>query len=188
MLAVMRSTMFALLLGGCGTNLLYKDTLTNGVPNFHELAPRMYATGVPPTPEAQEALRRMVEVPGVPVTRVVLHDAAEADESWGYRFGWNMVLIPLPPEGDRPLTVFEAPKKADVMRAVYAIEDAHARGDVVIWGCVHDRERGNLVTAILGMRNWGWSKDYAWQWMISHGSRIEVTPGLRDYWEDLVQP
>ena len=179
------STFCAIFGIGCGTNLLYKDTLTPaGIPNFHIFAAPttteagIYRTGLPPTAAAWQELRGLVEQPGRQVTKVILHDQAEGDESPTAAFGWNVVWIPLVPEGDRPLTVLEKPNDADVHRAVQTILDAHARGDVVVFGCVHDRERGGLVAGRVGQLLLGWSKEYALRYEIETGSRILWDPGL----------
>ena len=166
----------------------YKDTYTpGGIPNFHVFALGMYRTGLPPTPTAWAELRQLVEQPGQRVTKIVLHDDAEGDESTALAFGWTLIKIPLPPEDDKPLTIFVRPNKADVYRAVHAVLDARARGDVVIWGCVHDRDRGGLVSALVGMRMFGWSKATAWRYAISTGLRWEL-PDLDAYWiEDVPQ-
>jgi hypothetical protein len=162
----------------------YKDTYTPaGIPNFHVFAPGMYRTGIPPTPAAWAELKSLIEEPGRKVTKVVLHDAAEGDESPAYAFGWNVVLVPLPPEDDKPLTIFVKPDKHDVNRAVDAILEAHARGDVVVWGCVHDRDRGGTISGLVGMRLFGWSKQKAWQYAIDTGLRWEL-PDLDMYWAD----
>ena len=182
------ASLLALLgLGGCaGQGVFYQDTYTPaGIPNFHVFAPGMYRTGVPPSQAAWNELRALVEVPGRPVTKIVLHDASEGDESPATAFGWNVVTIPLVPEADRPLTVFELPDRDDVHQAVQTILDAHARGDVVVWGCQHDRERGGLISALVGIALLHWTDDYAWQYMLDTGSRIEVTPGLLGFWLEL---
>lgn len=179
---IKRVWLSVLALFGCGG---YVDTYTPaGTPNFHVFeAPGalMCRTGLPPNRAAWEELRKLAEAPGRPVTKVVLHDDAEGDESQAVAFGWNVVKIPLPPEEDKPLTVLVRPKKADVDRAVQTILDAHARGDVVIWGCKHDRDRGGLISAIVGKRLLGWSKEQAWDYAIKTGLRWEL-PGLDEYW------
>lgn len=115
------------------------------------------------------------------MTKVVLHDAAEGDESPATAFGWNVVLAPLPPEDDKPLTALVKPHKSDVARAVQAILDAHARGDIVVWGCVHDRDRGGTISGLVGMRLFGWSKKTALEYAIKTGLRWEL-PDLDAYW------
>jgi len=179
---VMKRFWLALLsLLGCG----YVDTYTPaGIPNFHVfVAPGapMYRTGYPPDQAAWNELRKLIELPGRHVTKVVLHDDAEGDESPASAFGWTVVKIPLPPEEDKPLTVLERPAKADVDRAVQTILDAHARGEIVVWGCQHDRDRGGLISALVGMRLLGWSKDRAWKYAIDTGLRWEL-PDLDVYW------
>ena len=166
-------------IAGCGG---YSDTYTSaGIPNLHRFAPSMWRTGLPPNAAAWQQLREMVEESGKHVTKVVLHDVVEGDESPAVAFGWNVVSIPLPPEDDKPLTVFVRPAKMDVDRAVQAILDARARGDVVVWGCVHDRDRGGLVSALVGRRMFGWSKDAAWKYALDTGLRWEL-PDLDAYW------
>jgi len=164
----------------------YADQYTQGIPNLHNFAPGMWRTGLPPDQASWNALRAIVEEPNRRVTKVVLHDDAEGDESPAYAFGWNVIKVPLTPEDDKPLTVFVKPKKSDVDKAVNAILDAHARGDVVVWGCVHDRDRGGMISALVGMRLFGWTKDYAWKYAISTGLRWEL-PDLDAYWIDDVQ-
>ncbi len=141
----------ALHLTGC---LGYQDIYTPaGTPNFHVFlpsapgVPAIYRTGLPPDKMAWLELKARIEEPGRRVTKVVLHDRAEGDESPAVAFGWNLIWIPLVPQGDRPLTVFEKPNNADVHRALREILAAHARGDVVVFGCEHDRENSSSVSS-----------------------------------------
>jgi len=185
---VYRIWLSLLALVGCG----YTDQYTSaGIPNFHQFpegwhyppgnVPGMYRTGLPPTPAAWNELRQFVEQSGKRVTKVVLHDQAEGDESPAVAFGWTVIWVPLPPEEDQPLTVFVQPHKRDVDRAVDIILEAHARGDVVVWGCKHDRDRGGIISALVGMRLLGWSKEQAWEYAINTGLRWEL-PDLTAYW------
>ena len=163
---------------GCGG---YKDTYTPaGIPNFHVFAPGMYRTGLPPTPAAWAELRQLVEESGKRVVKVVLHDAAEGDESMALAYGWTLVLVPLPPEEDKPLTIFIKPRVEDVQTAVDTILRAHARGDITVWGCLHDRDRGGLVSMLIGMRLFGWTKEQALDYAIRTGMRW-ATPNLLEY-------
>jgi hypothetical protein len=41
--------------------------------------------------------------------------------------------------------------------------------------------RTSLISALVGMKLFGWSKDYAWQDMLKHGFRWEL-PDLDAYW------
>jgi hypothetical protein len=187
MMGVMRWPFVASILAlfGCGG---YQDTYTlTGIPNFHVFLPPqgpkagMYRTGLPPTPAAWDELRRLVAEPGRRVTKIVLHDTAEGDESPAEAFGWRVVWIPLPPEEDQPLSVLRKPLREDVERAVSTALEAHASGDVVVWGCKHDRDRGGLVSALIGRRLFGWSKEQAWKYALATGLRWEL-PDLDAYW------
>jgi hypothetical protein len=164
---------------GCGG---YVDTLSPaGIPNLHQFAPSMWRTGLPPTQAAWNELRATVEEPGKKVTRVILHDHTEGDESQAAAFGWNLVWVPLPPEDDHPFSVLVRPRKKDVDLAVKSILDAHARGDVVVFGCVHGRDRTGVVAALAGEQLLGWSKQQAWAYALDTGLRWEL-PGLDAYW------
>src|ERR1019366_4464522 len=88
--------------------------------------------------------------------------------------GWEVVRIPMPPEDDKIWTVFVQPSKQDVQLAVDTIIAAHTAGKVVVWHCSHGRDRTGLISALVGMKMFGWSKSYAWNDMITHGFRWEL--------------
>jgi hypothetical protein len=112
---------------------------------------------------------------------VQLHDDVEGDdEPFTKLLGWDLLKVPMPPEDDKPWTVLELPKKTDVQRAIDAIWNAHLAGQVVVFGCVHARDRTSLVAAVLGMQKLGWTKDFAWKNMLDHGFRWEL-PDLDIY-------
>ena len=160
----------------------YVDTSTGGVPNLHPFAPGMWRTGHPPDSAAWDSLTKMVTVEGKHTVMVQLHDDVEGDDAPDCaRLGWTLVKVPLPPEDDKPWTVFELPRKQDVDRAVDSILKFRADGFTVVWGCVHGRDRTGLISAIVGMRLLGWSKDQAWQNMLENGFRWEL-PDLDIYW------
>ena len=91
----------------------------------------------------------------------------------------------MPPEDDKVWTVLVKPNPQEVQLAVQTIVDAHAAGKVVAWHCVHGRDRTGLISALVGMRLFAWSKDYAWKDMLSHGFRWEL-PDLDAYWVENV--
>lgn len=170
----------------------YRDTFTvAGTPNFHpfpvagDSIPGMYRTGLPPSEAAWEELRRRVERVDRPVVRVVLHDDAEGDESPAVAFGWSVLRFPMPPEDDRPLSIFVRPTQTVVDAAVEAIVAARARRDTVVWGCVHGRDRTGLVSALVGRRLIGWTKKRAWDYAVQTGLRWEL-PDIDAYWAEEV--
>jgi hypothetical protein len=172
---------------GCG--LTYQDQVrSSGLTNFHVLvAPSpgvagIYRTGIP-TSSAQVAdLKALVEEPGRPTFRISLHDDAEGSESWVSSLGWGYLSVPLYPEDDKPWTVFLRPVEMDVWMVRDRALEAHAMGMTVVFGCVHDRERGGLLAGLLAMRLFGWGKETTLNYMVATGSRILVTPGLLDFY------
>ena len=176
------TAVFAALLvfcGGCG----YKDTYTPaGTPNLHTFAPGMWRMGQPPNSAAWDELRGIVGRP-MRVVVVKLDDDKEGDDTPTENLYWTLIKIPLPPEDNLPWTVLAIPAKADVLRAVDVILEAHASGATVIWHCSHGRDRTGLVSALVGRRLFGWTKEQGWKDMVDHGFRWEL-PGLDTYWAE----
>ncbi len=159
----------------------FHTTTTVGVDNVVQIAPGMWRMGQP-SPEAWPALARLVNPEFKRVTVVKLDDEDEGSDDYVLGlYGWTLVKVPMPPFDDKPWTVLEKPDKASVNRAMQSILDARARGEVVVWHCVHGRDRTGLISALVGMRLFGWSKAQAWQDMIAHGFRWEL-PDLDAYW------
>jgi protein-tyrosine phosphatase len=181
--------LLALLLGLFGCVPKFVDTTTPaGVPNLVEFAPNMWRMGQPPTPAAWEELRARVYRPSrfssssTPVVVVKLDDEVEGNDDYAQTvLGWTVIRVPMPPEDDKIWTVFQKPDPAVVQKVVKAIIDAHEAGYVVLWHCVHGRDRTGLISALVGMKLLGWTKDYAWKNMLEHGFRWEL-PDLDAYW------
>jgi hypothetical protein len=166
---------------GCGPKFV--DTVTPaGVPNLVEFAPGLWRMGQPPSGAAWRELAARIAPSGQPALVVKLNDEKEGDDRLAEMLlSWRVVRIPLPPEDDKPWTVFLKPNPYDVRRAVQTIVAAHRQGLVVAWHCVHGRDRTSLISALVGMRLLGWSKAHAWADMVHHGFRWEL-PDLDAYW------
>lgn len=180
---------FAALLAiiGCGIPKFVDTTTPGGVPNLVEFAPNMWRMGQPPNEGAWRELAARIAPNGQQVIVVKLDDEKEGDDSPAEKLlGWTVVRIPIPPEDDKVWTVLVKPNPDDVHRAVQTILDAHAKGLVVVWHCVHGRDRTSLISALVGMKLLGWTKDFAWKNMLAHGFRWEL-PDLDAYWIDDVQ-
>lgn len=153
-----------------------------GTPNLEQYAPGMWRMGEPPSGAAWEELRLLVAPRGERVTVVKLNDEAEGSDDYAERvLGWTVVRVPLPPEDDKPWTVLVMPLPDDVSAAVDAVFLARDRDEVAVVHCTHGRDRTSLVAALVQMRLHGWSKERAWEDMISHGFRWEL-PDLDAYW------
>jgi protein-tyrosine phosphatase len=161
----------------------FVDTTTpGGVPNLFEYSPKMWRMGQPPTEAAWKELAGRIAPNGEKVVVVKLDDETEGNDDYAETgLGWTVVRVPMPPEDDKIWTVFVKPNPQDVHHAVQAILDAHAKGLVVVHHCVHGRDRTGLITALVGMKLFGWTKDYAWDNMLQHGFRWEL-PDLDAYW------
>jgi protein-tyrosine phosphatase len=166
---------------GC-TPKFVDTTTSRGVPNLVQFAPKMWRMGQPPTNAAWVELAGLIAPNGEKVVIVKLDDETEGSDNFAETtLGWEVVRVPIPPEDDKPWTVLEKPKASDVLRARDAILVAHQAGKVVAWHCVHGRDRTGLLSALVGRKLFGWSKDYAWQDMLKHGFRWEL-PDLDTYW------
>jgi len=177
-------TLILVLIFGCA-GTFHDTALPAGVPNLVQFAPGMWRMGQPPDDQAWRDLGIAVGNP-IPsnVTIVKLNDEAEGSDDFAEKFmGWQVVRIPLPPEDGKTWTVLVVPSKADVDRAVDAILTAHAAGKTVLWHCSHGRDRTGLVSALVGRRMFGWSKEQGWKDMLAHGFRWEL-PGLDAFWAE----
>lgn len=162
----------------------FMDTATPaGVPNLVEFAPNMWRMGQPPAGSWNELAARIDPQSNGHVVIVKLDDEVEGNDDPAEVLGWSVVKIPIPPEDDKIWTVLVKPNPADVRRAVQSILAAHAAGSVVAWHCVHGRDRTGLISALVGMKMFGWTKQQAWNDMIAHGFRWEL-PDLDAYWFD----
>lgn len=182
--------LLALLLGlfGCASWLKgFTDTYTPaGVPNLVEFAPGMWRMGQPPDAKAWVELALRVAPHGEKVVVVKLDDEQEGQDNFAEDvLRWEVLRVPLPPEDDKPWTVLEKPWPPDVHLARNNVLKAHADGHVVLWHCVHGRDRTGLVSALVGMKLFSWTKDYAWNYMLKTGFRWEL-PDLDAYWVENV--
>jgi hypothetical protein len=182
--ALFFGTLFGL---GCA-GIAYQDTVTpDGLTNLHVLAPGVIRVGRPTTVAQWVSLHeRLMAMPGddtLPPLFVQLHFDYEADDApFAQATGFALVKMPLYPEDGKVWTVVESSSPQDVMRAVNVIVSAHQIGRRVAFGCMHDRDRGGVVAALVGMKILGWSESQAWDYMQQTGSRIEVLPGLLESW------
>lgn len=162
----------------------FVDTSTPaGVPNLVSFGPKLYRMGQPPATEgAWRELAGRIAPNGESVVIVKLDDEAEGNDDLAVQlYGWQVVRMPIPPEDDKPITVFELPNVQTVQSIVQTILNAHIAGKVVAWHCVHGRDRTGLISALVGMKLYSWSKEYAWQDMLRHGFRWEL-PDLDIFW------
>jgi hypothetical protein len=177
--------LLAILLGLFGCAPRFVDTTTpGGIPNLVQFAPNMWRMGQPPTPVAWIELEARVQNQDQSVVVVKLNDEVEGSDDYAQTMlGWTVIRLPMPPEDDKIWTVFVKPDPAVVHRAVKAILDAHAAGYVVIWHCSAGRDRTGLLSALVGMKLFGWTKDAAWSYMLRTGFRWEL-PDLDAYWAE----
>ena len=168
---------------------MYQDQVRpSGLTNYRSLvAPTetvagIHTTGLPTTAAAQNDLRGLVEWPGRRTVRFSFHDAAEGDESWVQRLGWAFEPWPMVPADDLPWSFFERPSPETAFGARDRIIWYHAQGWTVVMGCVHNRERGQLAAALVGMKLLGWNEGQAKGYMDVNGSRWRLTPGLIDFY------
>jgi len=164
---------------GCGG---FTDIIDHGVPNLQQVAPGMWRMGQPADAAAWQWLATQVGEKGKSVLVVKLNDDNEGDDRPASAIpGWMVMRLPIPPEDDKAWTVLVKPSREDVAKIYESISQAHALGQVVVWHCTHGRDRTGLVTAVIRMKLFGWTKKRAWDEMIARGFRWEL-PDLDAYW------
>ena len=160
----------------------FVDRTVMGVPNLTQVAPRLWRMGQPADAAAWAYLK--TQLGDGPVTVVKLDDDVEGTDT--PPSGWRLLKMPIPPFDDQPWTVLDKPDPVKVRSIVDWIASAYAAGHTVIWHCVHGRDRTSLVSAMVGMRLLGWTKQQGWDDMLAHGFRWEL-PDLDLYWIDDVK-
>lgn len=170
-----------LALFGCAGG--FKDTTTPaGIPNLVQFAPKMWRMGQPPDEAAWKELAATIAPNGEQVIVYKLNDDKEGDDSPAEKIpGWSVVKATMPPEDDKPWSVFLKPDPQEVRHVIAAIETAHAKGFIIVIHCTHGRDRTSLVTSLVERDLFHWTKDQAWDDMIKHGFRWEL-PDLTAYW------
>ena len=168
---------------GCAPVAQFVDTTVHGVPNMVQVAPRLWRMGQPVDAEAWNyvGVTLMPVSSTVRIVVVKLNDDKEGSDDEASRLGMTVIRWPLPPEDDKPWTVLVKPDPKEVWCIVGAIVDAYKRGDTVVWHCSHGRDRTGIITALVGMKLLGWSKQVAWKNMLDHGFRWEL-PDLDAFW------
>jgi hypothetical protein len=164
-----------------GCNPSFVDTTTPaGVPNLVEFAPKMWRMGQPPDAAAWKELAARIAPNGEQVVIVKLNDDNEGSDDPAVALGWVVIKDAMPPEDDKAWTVLLKPTKEQVNSAVDAVVNAHANGTIVAWHCSHGRDRTSLVSALVGKKLFGWTKEQMEADMTKHGFRW-VLPDLTAY-------
>ena len=147
----------------------------------------MWRMGQPADEGAWDYVRFQMEKSGKPILIVKLNDDNEGKDEPMLGFaGWTLSKNAIPPEDDKPWTVFVKPDPNEVTAIVKLIVWAHQSGWVVAHHCTHGRDRTSLITALVGMKLFGWTKKQAWDDMIAHGFRWEL-PDLDAFWLENVE-
>ncbi len=155
---------------GCSPQFV--DTTTQaGVPNLVEFAPNMWRMGQPPNEAAWKELAGRIAPNGERVVIVKLNDEVEGTDDPAEAQGWTVVRDAMPPEDDKPWTIVVKRSVEQITTGVQAILDAHAKGLVVAWHCSHGRDRTGLVSALVGQKMFGWTKEQMEHDMTKHGFR-----------------
>ena len=179
---VVAALVIAVLVWACVPGSKFVDTTVQGVPNLSSAAPRVWGMGQPESDAAWEYARSVVAPHGELVSVLKLDDDAEGDDSYAATMpGWTVLDRHMPPEDDKPWTVFVLPDRETVNVTLDAAEAAYDRGDVLVFHCKHGRDRTRFTMALFMRRRFGWSKQRGWDYMIANGFRWEL-PDLDLYY------
>lgn len=163
----MKRALLALVLVACAPL-----TTTNGVPNLVQVDPGVYRSGQPDNTTASWGYLRSLGI-----TRdVKLNFESEGSDSAASVSGIAITYLPIQPDGDL-VTIIDEPDTASIFAAAEAM---HAGGGVLVH-CTHGQDRTGLAVGVYRVLYDGWSKDKAWDEMISRGFHVELV-GLLAWW------
>jgi hypothetical protein len=159
----------------------FTATNVNGVPNLDQYAPDMWRMGQPADATAWSYVDSVIGKPGKPVLVVKLNDDGEGDDSPMLGFqDWHLDKEAMPPEDNKPWTIFVKPDPKQVSLVVNTVIAAHQAGWVVVHHCTAGRDRTSLIAALVQQKMFGWTKQQVLDDMLKHGYRWEL-PDLDAY-------
>lgn len=175
-----RLWLWLLALVGC-TPTVY----TNGVPNLAEVSPGLYRSGQPATPEAWGYLQSL----GIKTVVKLNFEPTEGSDDGARALGMDVHVLSIQPEGDQDIWddiagTFVKPNAGMLAEAVRLMRTGTPDNAVLVH-CTHGQDRTGLAVGMY-RRQLGWSKDAAWNEMVSRGYHPELV-GLTSFWLQDVQ-
>lgn len=145
----------------------------HGIPNLVQVAPGLWRSGQPTTPDQWQYLKSLG------ITRVVkLNYEEEGTDQGAIDAGLTVHVFSIPPKGDLK-TVVEKPDYATIMAAEAVMESS----DGVLVHCTHGQDRTGLTVGVYRVKHDHHAKGDAWLEMLNHGFHPELV-GLDAFWED----
>ena len=160
---------------------------THGVPNLAQVDPSIYRSGEP-TADGWDYIATLAA--GRKIHVIKLNFIAEGNDAVALERGYDVLYVPIQPEGDQNVfddvaSVFKGPDEANVGRAVETLATClhHPDTDFCLVHCTHGQDRTGYVVGKHRVLNDGWPKSRAWHEMLDHHFHWELV-GLVDAWED----
>lgn len=159
---------------------------TAGVPNLAPVSSSIYRSGQISTAEGWDTIARLAGARKVHVVK--LNFETEGSDSLAAGRGWELLYLPIQPEGDQDAwddatSVFASPDEATVAQAVTTLNICrlHPTTDFCLVHCTHGQDRTGYVVGRHRVTDDGWTLHRAYSEMIEHNFHWELV-GLSVAW------
>ncbi len=159
-----------------------------GVPNIDLVDAGVYRSGQIPDDAGWDTISRLAA--GRKVHVVKLNFDNEGQDHGALARGWDVVYLPIQPEGDQDIWdeakgLAAQPDPTRVSAAIGQLQycHQHVTTDLCLVHCTHGQDRTGLVVGEYRVREDKWNKEQAWHEMLAHNFHWEIY-GLMEAWED----
>jgi hypothetical protein len=162
------------------------------VPNLVQVDPSIWRSGQITTQEGWEWIAQIAAARKVHVIK--LNFDAEGTDTTAQKMGFDLLYVPVQPEGDVGLwddllDIWKGPDPAAIDKAevqlAYCL--AHPATDFCLVHCTHGQDRTGFVIGKHRVLHEGWSKDAAYKEMLDHNFHPELH-GVHEAWENFKGP
>jgi len=162
---------------------------THGVPNLAAVdGDYIYRSGQISSQEGWDYLKQLAH--GRKVHVIKLNFDAEGSDGPGAPLGFDLIYVPIQPEGDQDLATdvwdtFKIPDGANITAAksVLLLCKQHPSTDMCVVHCTHGQDRTGEVVGEFRVDDDGWTKQRAYDEMRAHHYHPELH-GLHERWEN----
>lgn len=161
---------------------------TKGVPNLAPVEPGIWRSGQISNPEGWDMIAKIAGTRRVHVIKLNFDNEGTDAPATGR--GWNLVYLPIQPEGDTDLWdeikgIFTEPNEKDVLQALAELRtcQAHPDTDVCLVHCTHGQDRTGYVIGRHRITDDGWTVHRAFAEMVQHDFHSEIVGLMTAWWK-----
>lgn len=161
---------------------------TAGVPNLAPVGPGVWRSGQISSEQGWDTIAKLAGTRRVHVIKLNFEN--EGSDRMAYGRGWELIYLPIQPEGDTDIWdeiggLFTEPDEALVAKALAELDAcrAHPDTDVCLVHCTHGQDRTGYMVGRLRVSSYGWSAHRAFAEMVAHDFHAEIVGLMTAWWK-----